>query len=321
MQSKYVIKSGHTGDLVRILQELLDINPDGEFGNQTKTAVIKFQKANGLTADGVVGPLTWKTLNYNPLELEADTDVTTGASWIQQHLLPDGEYVKESTHKEWIFLHHTAGRHNPKKVIDQWANDQRGRIGTHYVIGGLPSGADVKNLSEDQSEWDGKILQAIKDEYWGYHLGAVKSSKMHKGSISIEICSAGYLTEKEGKFYTWYGSQVHESQVARLEVSYKGYKYYHKYSTEQIKATKALLLLLADKHGIDIQSGLISMLKSSTKHGASQYYLISGNADVFNYNESACYGKIKGLLTHGQVRTDKSDVFPQIEMITMLMSL
>ena len=321
MQGKYILKLGHTGDLIRVLQELLNISIDGEFGNETRASVIKFQKEKGLKADGIVGPLTWMALGYNPLELEADTDLTTGASWIQQYLLPDGEYVKEVTPKEWIFLHHTAGRHNPKNVIDHWATDQRGRIGTHYVIGGLPSWADPSNLNEGEADRDGKILQAIKDEYWGYHLGAVKSSKMHKGSISIELCSAGYLTERDGKFYTWYNVEVHPSQVVRLNESYKGYKYYQAYSTSQIKSLKALLLLLSDKHGIDLRSGLVEMLKGSTRHGASQYYLVPGSPSVFNYKDDLSQGKTKGVLTHGQVINGKSDVFPQEELINMLLGL
>lgn len=35
---------------------------DGYYGNNTKNAVISFQKANGLTADGEVGPATWNKL-------------------------------------------------------------------------------------------------------------------------------------------------------------------------------------------------------------------------------------------------------------------
>ena len=322
MQSKYVLKIGQKGDLIRILQELLDLKIDGVFGNDTKQAVIKLQKEKDLVADGIVGPMTWLKLDYNPLELEADTDITTGATWIQQYPLPEGEYVKSITSKEWVFIHHTAGRHNPKRVIDHWAKDQRGRVGTHYVIGGLESNTDASNLTEENSNWDGKILQAIKDEYWGYHLGSVKSSKMHKGSISIEICSSGYLTEENGKFYTWYRSEVHPSQVSRLDVEYKGYKYYHKYSTEQLKSLKALLLLLSDKHGINLKDGIVSMLhKSSLLYNATAKSYVDGNANVFNYNESANIGNIKGVLTHGQVRSDKSDVFPQKELITMLMSL
>ncbi|MDC0008742.1 N-acetylmuramoyl-L-alanine amidase [bacterium] len=321
MQSKYVLKIGQSGDLVKVLQELLNIKTDGIFGSETKIEVIRFQKKSSLVSDGIVGPMTWLKLDYNPLELEADTDLTTGASWIQQHPLPEGEYVENKTPKKWIFIHHTAGRHNPESVIDQWARDQRGRVGTHYVIGGLPSSVDIDHANSSDKEWDGKILQAIKDEYWAYHLGAVKSSKMHRESISIELCSAGYLTEEDGKFYTWYGTEVHESQVSRLEKEYKGYRYYHSYSKEQIKALKALLLLISDKHGIDLNSGIVEMLKSSQRPGISQYYPIAGSPDVFNYNESACNGKIKGLLTHGQVRHGKSDVFPQHELINMLLSL
>ena len=38
------------------------INPDGDFGPLTDTAVKCFQKAKGLTQDGIVGPLTWGAL-------------------------------------------------------------------------------------------------------------------------------------------------------------------------------------------------------------------------------------------------------------------
>ena len=45
-----------------------------------------------------------------------------------------------------------------------------------------------------------------------------------------------------------------------------------------------------------------------------------GNPLVFDYNESANLGKIKGILTHGQVRQDKTDVFPQPESDSMLLT-
>jgi len=53
------IKKGSEGEEVVALQQLLGINPaDGKFGPQTDTEVKKFQKENGLTADGIVGPKT-----------------------------------------------------------------------------------------------------------------------------------------------------------------------------------------------------------------------------------------------------------------------
>lgn len=37
---------------------------DGDFGADTNTAVVNYQRAHGLTADGIVGPNTWTSLKY-----------------------------------------------------------------------------------------------------------------------------------------------------------------------------------------------------------------------------------------------------------------
>lgn len=315
-QSRYVLKQGHSGDLVEAVQEVLGLRADGIFGSRTRDAIQSYQIMKGLKGDGIVGPMTWNKLGLNPQELEADTDITTGATWIEQHPLPDGEYVKEETAKKWIFIHHTAGRHNPYKVIDQWGRDQRGRIGTHYVIGGQPASG------VDETKYDGRILQAFKDEYWAYHLGKTKSGKMHRGSISIEICSAGRLTKKDGKYYTWYKSEVHPDQVCTLESPYKGQLFFHKYSAKQIESLKALLILLSEKHGIDLQVGLLADLKRKVNTGNPTPNLVQvGLNQAFEFNELACQGKIEGLLTHGQVRADKDDVQPQRELVNMLLTL
>lgn len=53
---------GARGADVRYLQKRLKITVDGIFGAGTLKAVVKFQKAHGLTPDGVVGPRTWAAL-------------------------------------------------------------------------------------------------------------------------------------------------------------------------------------------------------------------------------------------------------------------
>jgi peptidoglycan hydrolase-like protein with peptidoglycan-binding domain len=47
---------------IKKLQNILGITPDGFFGSDTEDHVKEFQTANKLTADGVVGPKTWKVL-------------------------------------------------------------------------------------------------------------------------------------------------------------------------------------------------------------------------------------------------------------------
>jgi len=313
MKKTLVIKPGYKGEIVAFLQEHLGIKSDGIYGPKTKAAVLGFQRSKGLNVDGIVGPRTWNALGVNPLEYYADTDVTTSASWIEPYRLPAGEFVEQETTKKWIFLHHTAGRENPYQTIDGWANDQRGRIGTHYVIGGLSTGLDLKaDLGKEQTKYDGKILQAIPDRYWGYHLGPVKSSTMHSGSLSIELCSAGILEKADdGTYRTWYNTKVHPSQVAVLEDEYRGSIYYHKYSPKQIKSLKALLLLLTDKHDINPCSGVVNSLQKGNNEPNS----------AFKYQENMSRGRVTGILTHGQVRSDKSDVFPDPELIKMLKSI
>lgn len=55
-------RKGARGNITRLIQEKLGVAVDGIFGNGTRAAVIAFQKAHGLSADGIVGQNTWRTL-------------------------------------------------------------------------------------------------------------------------------------------------------------------------------------------------------------------------------------------------------------------
>ncbi len=60
--AKAMLRKGSRGPDVKILQKALQIKADGDFGPATEIAVRAFQKANGLIADGRVGPKTWALL-------------------------------------------------------------------------------------------------------------------------------------------------------------------------------------------------------------------------------------------------------------------
>lgn len=61
------MKSGQEGAAVKSAQQQLNVKgasltADGRFGSKTAGAVRRFQKANSLPADGVIGPETWAAL-------------------------------------------------------------------------------------------------------------------------------------------------------------------------------------------------------------------------------------------------------------------
>ncbi|WP_110114724.1 peptidoglycan-binding protein [Bacillus sp. CGMCC 1.16541] len=69
--SSTTLRLGMSGSAVTSVQKVLinkgylKASATGYFGSLTRTAVINFQRANGLSADGVVGPATQRALNSN----------------------------------------------------------------------------------------------------------------------------------------------------------------------------------------------------------------------------------------------------------------
>lgn len=65
---KPTLRVGSKGTQVKLAQQLLTVkgftvDPDGDFGPKTEMAVKMFQKANGLTDDGIIGLKTWEKLS------------------------------------------------------------------------------------------------------------------------------------------------------------------------------------------------------------------------------------------------------------------
>lgn len=53
------LQRGDSGKAVEVWQTILGVNADGDFGPVTQAATSKFQSANGLEPDGIVGKETW----------------------------------------------------------------------------------------------------------------------------------------------------------------------------------------------------------------------------------------------------------------------
>ena len=291
-----VFKKGSRGDEVKQIQIALGINADGIFGYQTESAVVKFQKENGLYADGIVGKKTLNALNIN-----FDTDLTIIKPFdldIDEYYLPKGEYIDGNYKNDYIILHHTAGGANPRAVIDYWGKDSLGRVATEFVIGG-------QNCRTGNAKYDGQIVRAFPEGCQAYHIGASGSSYMNTHSVGIEMCNFGYV--RNGKTYT--GTSVDPTQTISLGAMFKGYSRWHKYSDAQIQAVRDLLLYVANRDNIDLHEGLYKWIKAE------------GPIKAFDFHTDAYNGKVKGLLTHTSIRKDKCDCCPQPNLIDMILSL
>ncbi len=232
---------------------------------------------------------------------------------INKHFLPISEYKQGPINPEYMFLHHTAGWQNPYKTIDHWGRDSRGAVSTEFIIGG-PS------VKGDDDSYDGDVVQSFPAGNYGWHLGKNGSQSMHKNSVGIEVNNFAYLTKggytKNGiwitknpnSYYTYSGVLADDSQIVILDKPFRGHSTWHKYSDMQIESLKNLILFIGDRDNIDIIAGLPTWIKAK-------------GADAFEWNKDAYYGKAKGLLTHSNIRKDKSDMFPQQELMDMLISL
>ena len=244
--------------------------------------------------------------NMNNLDITTDLSENFKDKKIVNYFLPKTQYVINEGKifpKEYIFLHHTAGWDNPFNTIDFWAGDKLGRVATHFVIGGI-------NIKTNSNKYDGTIVQCIPDNYWAYHLGGTPiNGYMHRHSIGIEICNFGALTYKQGKFYTYVNTIVPENQVIELSNSFRGYKYWHKYTDNQIDSVNYLINKLSKQYNIDINNGLKERMLTMNEYAA------------FDYDPDIVAGKVKGVLSHTSVRKDKLDVSPQPKLVKMINDL
>ena len=296
-------KIGSTNkEMTKLIQEAVGAPIDGIFGPLTQRYVINWQSANNLVADGIVGPKTLDAMGILDTDIKEHHVVDTEFDLtIEKYYLSKGQYIEQEYPilNDYLFLHHTAGWNNPYRTIDHWNKDSRGRVATEFVLGG-------QNVLNNDATYDGLLLQAFPKGCQGWHLGATGSYYMNRHSVGIEVNSFGYLT---GAHKTYTGQQAHPDQVCKLDEPFRKKKYWHRYSNKQIEVLEKLILFIASRDNIDIRKGLIEWIKKD------------GPIKAFGFQEDAYDGKVKGLLNHTNVRKDKTDMFPQPELIDMLLSL
>lgn len=214
----------------------------------------------------------------------------------------DGQYVKEYTAKNQIVLHHTVSGDGAEGDLNWWKQTKQ-RIATAIII-----------------ERDGDIYQCFSTKFWGYHIGPVLPSferfgmryrKCDPSTIGVELDSWGPLLKQgngyypvkwnaaEARYEPWYAAgEVSADQVVEYERPFRGFRYFEKYRSEQLKSLKDLLQYWNKYWGIPL----------------------AYNKDMWELNRDALAG-VPGVYAHVSFRQDKSDAHPQDELIEMLKSL
>lgn len=265
------------------------------------------------------------------------------------------EYFPSKTTKDTIYLHHSEGSHRPDWTIDAWNRDRTAltnkvKSAASYVIGGI-------STRNDSREFDGKIYEAFDPIYWAHHLG-VKSKNntfLNQKSIGIELCNYGPLTKtSDGRFFNHVKCEIPEKYVTELSTPFRGHLYYHSYTDAQLESLRTLILHLSDEFEIDVTKGLKKEIEKSelvmprTLEVKEKQIWLNRNGFTDNkgkkLSEDGVYGEktrsaeskvgvspfdlnqnsldgYPGIWSHTNVRIDKSDVFPQPELIQLLKSI
>ena len=186
------LRKGDKGDDVKTLQRLLGVAVDGDFGQKTHDALVAWQKAHGLVADGIAGEKTWKALGVTDSKC-VDPSVV---------FLPISKQITKSPNRpiKYLAIHYTAGSSSAAGCTRALRNVfQNGAASADFAV-------------------DDKEMAQYNPDVRNYYCWAVGGSKKpgatlhgiatNKNTISIEICSSmksGYdhrVANHKGWYFT-----------------------------------------------------------------------------------------------------------------------
>lgn len=271
------LRRGDEGPAVAELQaRLRELGYDrqGVFGAVTLLAVQRFQEAEGLLPDGVVGPLTREALFEARAEAEAGEPAGApepaggaGPPVDRSLRLSDAQYLQEAHPKDLIVLHHTAGG-SARSTFRWWQEGDPKRIATAYVV-----------------ERDGTILEVFDPRFWAFHLGLRGTGgRVDRRCVGIELCSEGWLEEGEEGLRAF--DRPFEGQVHDHGSEWRGHRFFAAYTGEQVAAAIALVDHLCELFAVP--------RRTPADHEGFDRALFD----------------FRGIVGHHHVRADKTDLHP-----------
>ena len=175
-------KKGDKGDAVKAVQKRLKAlgyyssSVDGDYGDNTKAAVKKFQKNNGLTADGVVGKKTLEKLNSSKAKKASSSTET------------DKKSDELKTEKlDWF---NGGSKTIPKGATFKVKDIKTGKVftvkrwsGANHIDAEPLTSSDTKTMKSIYGHWSWK-RRAVLVKYNG-HVYAASMNGMPHGTQTI----------------------------------------------------------------------------------------------------------------------------------------
>lgn len=181
------LKIGSKGDEVKTLQKLLNkegynLVVDSDFGQKTHDALVAWQKAHGLVADGIVGPKTWAALGVKETGSTSSKCVDPSVVYA-----PLDCCVSKSPNRNIKFLaiHYTAGASSApgkaESMKDSWELKRRASA---------DFGVDDANMVQFNPDLKNYHCWSVGDAKKTAGGGAQLFGKaINRNTISIEMCS------------------------------------------------------------------------------------------------------------------------------------
>lgn len=173
---------------------------DGLYGPKTKAAIKNFQDERGITADGIVGPVTWQSLFPSPKPLKAKLD---NPPWINEGLKVRGLHETEDKGELIAWLRSDGSTIGDPGVFP-WCGD----FVETSIKRGLPTQSFSAELQENPywaRNW-GTFGMAVQPQY-----GAVLVFKRGKGG------HVGFYMGETGAYYLVLGgNQSNSISISRI---------------------------------------------------------------------------------------------------------
>lgn len=177
---------GSRGEEVKQIQQKVGVTADGIFGSGTKAAVQKWQTANGLPADGLVGPNTWDKMfpPSDPAAPQVANDSTLSLSKLNGSIPNDVLNQIPDTAKKFNITSNLRLAH----FLAQCAHESASWTAT------------VENLNYSES-----ALKAVFGRYFPGDLAASYARQPQKIGARVYADRMGNGNEASGEGYTYRG--------------------------------------------------------------------------------------------------------------------